>query len=50
MNGLGAMSELNRRREEDLASVPKPDDHPMVVEIRRRLVGLILDAAEANFF
>ena len=50
LDSLDAISRLNRKREEEIGGDPKPDDHPMLVEIRRRLVGTILEAAEVNFF
>ena len=50
MDGLAAISRVNQKREEEIGGDPKPDDHPMLVEIRRRLVGTILEAAEVNFF
>ena len=49
LDGLDAMSKLNRKREEEIGGDPKPDDHPMVIEIRRRLVEFVLEAAEINF-
>jgi hypothetical protein len=44
-----SFSKLNRKREIEIGGLPTPEDHPMVIEIRRRLVGIVLEAAEANF-
>jgi len=44
-----SFSKLNRKREIEIGGLPTPEDHPMVTEIRRRLVGIVLEAAETNF-
>jgi hypothetical protein len=40
---------MNKKREEEIGGLPTPEDHPMITEIRRRLVGMVLEAAEINF-
>ena len=34
---------------EDIGGKPKPDDHPMILEIRRRILTMLEEAAECNF-
>ena len=34
---------------EDIGGKPKLDDHPMVLEIRRRILTMLEEAAECNF-
>ena len=46
----GAFKDLQRKREELIGGEPRPDDHPLVVELRRRLVGLLEESADCNLF
>ncbi|XP_065656068.1 uncharacterized protein LOC136081805 [Hydra vulgaris] len=47
--GWRSISELNKKREREIGGAPKPDDHPMVREIRRRVLGIVLEAEEIGF-
>ena len=49
LDGWNAISQMNKKREEEIGGLPTPEDHPMITEIRRRLVGMVLEAAEINF-
>ncbi len=44
-----SISKLNRKRKVEIEGLATPDDHPVITEIRRRLVGIVLESAEANF-
>jgi hypothetical protein len=44
-----SISKLNRKRKVEIEGLPTPEDHPVITEIRRRLVGIVLESAEANF-
>jgi hypothetical protein len=50
LDGWNWMSRLNRKRMLDIGGAPDPEDHPIVLEIRRRLVGMVLESAELNLF
>ena len=50
MDRLDAISQINRKREEEIGGPAKADDHPMLIEIRRRMVGAVLEAVQVNFF
>jgi hypothetical protein len=41
--------EILRKQEADISDPPKPEDHPNVTELRRRLLTMIEEAAECNF-
>jgi len=45
-----AFKDLEKKRDKAMGGEPKPDDHPHVVELRRRLVGLLEECAEYNLF
>ena len=47
--GLNWIGEMNRKREREIGGQPDPEDHPMILEIRRRIVEIVLEAAEAKF-
>lgn len=49
MDGWNFMNRINRKRELEIGGDPSPDDHPMILEIRRRIIGVVLEATEANF-
>ena len=40
---------MEQKRAVDISGEPKPDDHPMILEIRRRLMAMLEEAAECNF-
>jgi hypothetical protein len=50
MKGLNWMGQMHRKRMQEIGGAPDPDDDPRILEIRRRLVGMILESVEANFF
>jgi hypothetical protein len=41
--------EMENKRESIIGGDPKPDDNPLVVEIRRRLTTMVEEAAALNF-
>jgi hypothetical protein len=40
---------MEKKRESIIGGDPKPDDNPLVVEIRRRLTTMVEEAAALNF-
>ncbi len=46
LDNMNAFSAMKAKRKQEIAGEPKDDDHPMVTEIRRRLVDMVLEAAE----
>jgi hypothetical protein len=50
MKGMSALKKMHRKRMLEIAGAPDPNDDPIILEIRRRLVGLILESVETNFF
>ena len=49
MEGMNWIGEMNRKRATEIGGQPTSDDHPMILEMRRRIVGMVLEAAEVNF-
>lgn len=44
-----SLKEINRKKMEIIGGIPKDDDPEIVREIRRRLVGMIQEAADCGF-
>ncbi|XP_047138395.1 uncharacterized protein LOC105848773 [Hydra vulgaris] len=47
--GWRSIAEITKKHEREVGGAPKPDDHPMIREIRRRVLGLVLEAEEVGF-
>jgi hypothetical protein len=50
MKGLNWLGQMHRKRMQDFGGEPDPDDDPRILEIRRRLIGMIPKSVEADFF
>ncbi len=48
IKGLKLFSYIKEKQTRELISDPQEDDHPMIIEIRRRVVDAYLELAELN--
>ena len=48
MRGFTAFKRMKEKRKHEITGDPQDDDHPMITEIRRRLVDMVKECAELN--